>query len=153
MKKLALVIITVISCAFGSFAQTSESEILQSLYGLEKKVLVQEFMELKDDQQAAFWEVYAAYEIERVKIGKLRIALLKKYADSFNTLTDEQADQMFKEGSSIKMKQLKLINKYYKKMKKATSTKLAARFYQIENYLITVITFTIYDSIPFVENK
>tara|TARA_B100000809_G_scaffold264153_1_gene319217 strand:+ start:853 stop:1314 length:462 start_codon:yes stop_codon:yes gene_type:complete len=153
MKKLIFALVVLISSATVSFAQSGETELLQSLYGLEKKVIIQEFMDLKADQNESFWNVYEAYELERKEIGKARIALLNKYAESFNTLTDEQADKMLKESYSISTKQLKLQKKYYGKMKKATNIKLAARFYQIENYLVTVISFSISDSIPFVENK
>ena len=110
-------------------------------------------MNLKADQEVAFWSVYEAYEIERKVLGKARIALLERYAESFESLTDEQVDEMLKESYSIKTKQAKLQKKYYGKMKKVTSVKTAARFYQIENYLITVISYTISDAIPFVEDK
>jgi hypothetical protein len=153
MKNLVIALVTLVCSSVVSFAQTAETEVLQSLYGMEKKTIIGEFMDLKADQEEGFWNVYEAYELERKEIGVARIALLKKYTESFNTLTDEQADKILNESYSIKTKQLKLQKKYYGKMKKATTVKLAARFYQIENYLITAITFSISNEIYFVQNK
>ena len=73
---------------------TSEIDFYQSAYGLEKKRIVENFMNLSGEKATAFWEVYNAYETERKEIGKNRIANLNTYSDVYENMTDEQADDI-----------------------------------------------------------
>ena len=52
---------------------------------------------------------------------------------------------------ALGLKQDKLIDKYYARVKKVTSPIVAMRFYQLEGYLLTAIRLEILESIPFVE--
>ncbi|MBN4048336.1 hypothetical protein JYU17_00020 [Flavobacteriaceae bacterium AH-315-O20] len=46
-----------------------------------------------------------------------------------------------------------LIEKYYKKLKKSTSPKVAAQFYQIEHYISDGMRFAILNNIEFIQDK
>jgi len=74
---------------------------------------------------------------------KARIALLEKYASTYGTTDDAQMDQQIKEIQSLQGKTDKLIIKYYDKIKKASSVKTAAQFYQLEAYFLSVIRATL----------
>jgi hypothetical protein len=149
MKYILAVAIAVLSFS-SSWAQTDELALIQKLYGMEKRAMIAEFMQVSEAEKAAFWEVYDAYEVGRKELADTRFSLLERYANQYETLTDEQTDQLVKESVKMNMSMDKLKKKYYAKMKKATSTKTAAKFLQFENYLGTAVRFQILDSIPFV---
>ncbi len=150
MKKLLALLVLSTSLFSVSFSQNTELGIIQKMYGVEKRALVTDFMKLDDSQKDAFWDVYEAYETERKALGAQRVALLEKYAEQYDTLTEEQTDADMKEALVMSLNREKLRKKYYAKMKKATSAKTAAKFIQLETYLSTAIRFQILDNIPFV---
>ena len=59
-------------------AQSGKEEVdfIQSLFGMEKKALVAEFVKPEAAQKDAFWELYDAYATARKELGKKRIELL-----------------------------------------------------------------------------
>ena len=129
---------------------TSEIDFYQSAYGLEKKRIVENFMNLSGEKATAFWEVYNAYETERKEIGKNRIANLNTYSDVYENMTDEQADDITSKMLSNRAKQEKLYKKYFGKMKKVVGAKTALQFLELEVYLQTAISYAVMESIPFV---
>ncbi len=151
MKKLlfALCLTLAASITYGQDI-TSEIDFYQSAYGLEKKGIVENFMNLSGEKATAFWEVYYAYETERKEIGKNRIANLNTYSDVFENMTDEQADDITSKMLSNRASQEKLYKKYFGKMKKVVGAKTALQFLELEVYLQTAISYAILESIPFV---
>ena len=115
---------------------------------MEKKLVVAAFLDL--DENDAFWTVYDEYEKARKELGQKRFKLIVDYAENYDNLTDEKTDELVKTNQAIRNGTTKLLNKYYKKVKKASGSKTAAQFYQIENYFITAITAEIYSNIPLI---
>jgi len=125
-------------------------DFFQSVFGMEKKAIVNEFMNLEDDAATSFWELYDAYEVERKAQGRDKFELLNEYIDNYFTISDESANNMVKEAIALRKSKLKLISKYYKKINKSNGGKTAAQFYQIENYFNNTINLAITENIPFV---
>ena len=152
MKKLlfasALLAIT-LSTTFAQSA-TGELAIIQELFGMEKKAAIAGFLQLEDNDSDPFWEVYEAYEVERKALGKKRMDLLNKYADQYLELDDVKTEALMKETLALGKSSDKLIISYYKKVKKTNGVKTATQFYQIEQYLKSVIRTAVFSSIPFV---
>lgn len=137
------------------FAQSNVEEIdlIQSMYGIEKKAIVEEFVQPQAANSVLFWETYDKYEVERKALGKERIDLLNEFADKYETMTNEEADAWMKKVITLGKKQDNLILKYYKSVKKVTSPIVAMRFYQVEGFLLSAIRTEILDAIPFVEDN
>lgn len=154
MKKLVLIVLALMPALVG-FSQSNVEEVdfYQSLYGMEKKVIVEEFVQPTSINRVPFWEVYDAYEIERKELGKERLVLLEQFAAEYENMTNEQADAWMKKVIALSKKQDKLIDSYYKKVKKVTSPIVAMRFFQVESYLLTAIRLSILDAIPFVAEE
>lgn len=152
MKKVIFALSLVVF-GFAANAQNNEVEIFQSMFKMEKKALLMDYLQLNEEEATPFWEIYDEYELKRTNIGKKRIALINKYAEEFNTLTDEQADELAAESFSIKAAQLKLHKTYYKKIKKALGAKRAAQFVQFERFINTAIDNELNSAIPLIGEK
>lgn len=150
MKHLLIIAALFIS-TFG-FAQSAQEEVdlIQSLYGMQKKEIVADFIKLEGAQKDAFWKLYDAYELERKALGQRRINLLATYAEFYSSLNDDATDILIKEMNTIALKNDKLISTYYGKMKKPAGVKAAAQFVQIESYLLSSIRAAILEEIPFI---
>jgi len=121
------------------------------MYGKEKKAIVADFIVPPDSlRQAAFWTLYDEYETNRKALGQKRIAILKKYADSYNLKDDTKTDLIMKESMELQKNVDGLIVKYYDKIKKSVGVKQAAQFYQLEGYLLSATRIFILGNIPFI---
>lgn len=134
------------------FAQSAQEEIdlMQSLYGMQKKEIVADFIKLEGPQKDAFWSLYDAYELERKVLGQRRVNLLATYAEFYSSLNDDATDILIKEMNDITLTYDKLISKYYGKLKKKAGVKAAAQFVQIESYLLSDMRATVLEEIPFI---
>jgi hypothetical protein len=144
---------TLLLCIFTvASAQTNKEDvdIIQSVFGKQKKEIVASFVKLDPSTQAAFWTLYDEYENERKALGRQRIALLERYANNYATLDDATTDSIIKDLQKLQSSTDKLLVKYYGKVKKANGVKPAAQFFQLEGYLLTMVRAAILDSIPMI---
>jgi len=135
-----------------SYAQSNKEDVdmIQAMYGKQKKEIAAEFIILPDAKKDAFWKIYDDYETERKALGKQRISLLEKYANAYDTLGDKSTDAIIKQTIALQKSTDALIGKYYDKIMKTVGVKPAAQFYQLESYLLSVIRAYIMSNIPFI---
>ncbi|MEN8201220.1 MAG: hypothetical protein ABFS28_01405 [Bacteroidota bacterium] len=152
MKKVLKLTGILLFAVTATFAQTNKEEIefYQSIFGMEKKAVVDAFVGLEGDAADQFWGIYDAYETERKANGQKRIELLNKYTQSYLDLDDATTDALAAESMKINAQQLKLIKKYYKQVKRVSGSKTAAQFYQLENYFRSAIQIALMEQIPFI---
>jgi len=151
MKQLLLFILGSF-ILFPSFAQSNKEDIdmIQAMYGKEKKSIAADFIQLPDNKKDAFWKIYDDYEAERKALGKKRIGLIEKYANAYDTLTDKSTDGIIKETIAMQKSTDALIAKYYDKISKSVGVKPSAQFYQLEYYLLSMVRTEILTQIPFI---
>ena len=151
MKKTLLTTLMV-ALAFFAFSQSNKEEIdlVQSVFGMEKKAMAAEFIKLEGAPKDAFWVAYDEYETKRKELGKKRIGLLEKYVNGYSSLDDAGMEQITKEIISLQGETDKLIVTYYNKIKKGSGVKAAAQFYQFENYILSKIRAEIMENIPLI---
>src|SRR6187401_2586185 len=113
MKKLLILVALCLPAI--AFAQSNKEdvELIQSLYGKEKKAIVAEFIKLEGAQKDAFWKLYDEYETKRKELGQKRVALLERYAKNYSTLDDATTDSIIKEMMKLGASTDKLITTYY----------------------------------------
>ena len=149
MPKLLLSFLLMLCLSITAISQTNQDEIqmMQSLYGMEKRDIVAEFIEVNESQENDFWVLYDEYETKRQEIGKERIRLLSSYVNDFGEVKPENADKFMKQVIPLRIKADKLVDNYYKKVKTKTDPIVAMQFYQIENYLADAIRMELLEEI------
>jgi hypothetical protein len=154
MKKLSVLLVSLVMFGFVN-AQTNNEEVdlVQSIFGMEKKAVVADFIKLDAMQKEAFWTLYDAYEVARKENGKQRYDLMKQYAENYDKMTNETAAAWTKDVIKLGSATDKLINTYQKKISKATNPVVALQFYQMEAYFLTALRSSILNDIPFVQPK
>lgn len=152
MKKVQTFIGILLLAVTASFAQTNKEEVefYQSIFGMEKKAVVAEFISLEGEANEQFWRLYDEYETVRKANGQKRLDLLNKYAESYLELDDETTDALAHESIQINDAQQKLIKKYYKSIKKTSGSKAAAQFYQLERYFQSAVHVLLMEQIPII---
>jgi hypothetical protein len=152
MKKNILIIAALFLASF-AYSQSNKEEIdlVQAAFGMDKKAIVADFVQLSDTQKDAFWTLYDEYETKRKEYGRERIVLLQQYAEQYMTMTSEQADAWTKSVMELQIKTDKLIATYYEKVKDVSDGVVATQFYQIENYILSMIRMAILQEVPFLK--
>lgn len=151
--KAILLTAVVLALIYPVAAQSNKEEIdlVQSVFGMEKKALVDQFIKPEEGPaKVGFWAAYDEYEAKRKELGKKRLDLLYKYTSSYLTLDDVTADKIINEMIALQTQTDKLIVTYYKKIKKSSGVKVAAQFYQFENYILSKIREEILEGIPLI---
>jgi len=149
-------LLVLLCLAFSSLnAQSAKEEVdfMQSVFGMEKKALVADFVKPSATQKDAFWQLYDEYEMARKELGKKRIELLLKYEENFDNLSNELAADLLKEILALTNKNDKLVASYVKKVAKATDPIVAMQFHQVEMYVMSEIRLALADGLPFPESK
>jgi len=152
MKKTLVLALIVIGTIFSNAQQTKdEIAILQSAYGMQKRDLVAKFMDVSEAQSATFWSLYEEYEVARKAIGTKRANNILEYAKNYETISDENVQNIVKVSMEVNKEFNALWEKTYKKMAKALGAKTAAKFYQLEMYLETMVRNELSESIPMID--
>jgi Spy/CpxP family protein refolding chaperone len=135
--------------AKGSLDQ--EIKLLRQDVRAEKSRIMLNGLELNADQTAKFLPIYKEFDRDLAKLNDLREANIRDYAKSYNTMSDNKADQLVNQAISYYKKRTDLLATYYDKVRAALGTGIAARFVQIEAMLNNIIDLQIQSSLPLIE--
>ena len=97
-----------------SFSQNfsaDEIEVIQNVFGSEKKMIIQENIDLSGVNANKFWELYDEYEATRKELGNEKMELLKKYTTQKGAVSVMQADALMKKAIPVRAAEENLILK------------------------------------------
>lgn len=123
-------------------------ELLRSDVRGQKIAILTDVMNFTEAEDAAFWPIYREYELELTTLNDERVTLIKKYADSYGSITDGIADDLIRKALDLEARRHTLKAKAYERVKSALSAKTAARFLQVEHQLLSIIDLQIASSLP-----
>ena len=121
----------------------------------DKVVFINESMNLTpaDPNYDAFWHEYYQYEAELKKLNDQRIQLIRDYGFNYDKMDDTIANNLAERALTLHKKKLELLEKYYEKMKQATSPLIAARFLQVEHQIGLLLDVEIASKTPLLPVK
>jgi Spy/CpxP family protein refolding chaperone len=117
----------------------------------ERKQIVAANVPLTDTQAQKFWPVYEDYTAEMVKINDTKVAVIKDYAANYQSLSDAQAENLIKKWTEADKALIDLRIKYIPIFEKVLPGKTAARFFQIDRRIGTMLDLQLASEIPLVE--
>ena len=150
MKKLAIMV-GVFLFSFGSSQAQQLLDLIKSDINKEKRNLVSTAMDIKKENETSFWQLYAEYEEASDKLVDMRAGNMKKFADNYENLTEEIANEIASTYLEIETGRLKNKKTYYKKMKKVIGSIQASRFMQIMGRVQLIIDVQIAGEVPLLE--
>jgi len=154
MRKLILVT-AIIMLSIQSYAQTENDylEISRDILKVEKKAAIADIMKLTDEESVVFWELYNEYESKNYLIQNKRVAIIKDFADSYENLSAEKADELLLKSFEFEAEVLKLNKTYYKKFKKIIPVGEAAKLFQALGKIDKLVNAQLALEIPLLEAK
>jgi hypothetical protein len=117
----------------------------------ERKKIVAANLPLTEAEAVKFWPAYDRYVVEHSKIYDTRYALIKQYAQSYSTMTDEQASSFIKGWTTTEEQMAALRLKWMPEFEKVIPPKKTAMFYQIDRRLGYMVELQLSSQIPLVK--
>jgi hypothetical protein len=150
MKKL-LFVFALLFVANTAYAQDQYVELLKSDLKAQKVAVITEAMALEEGQSDTFWQIYRDYDYELSNIIDQRIALIKDYAASYSSMSDEKAAELAKTSFKVEMDRSKLREKYYKRFAKELSPLVGARWLMIERTINNLMDLQLAAEMPLIQ--
>jgi len=132
-------------------ASDKDIELLRKDVRSQKKQIIAANMNLTDKEAEQFWPIYEQYSNDLAKINDKKIAAIKQYAMNYDTLTDDQAQDLMKQSLEVDESIAQLRMKYIPIFRKVVSGKKTAQFFQIDRRLGGVLDLQLASGIPLVE--
>jgi len=126
-------------------------EMLRANLRKQRKEIMAENMTLTADEATKFWPIFDQYRREAIKPNDERWAVIKDYADNYNTMTDAQAQDYMKRSTDVDQQLLALRMKYVPVFEKVISAKKTALWYQIDRRIDLLINLQLSAIIPMVD--
>lgn len=130
---------------------TSNMEIFRESVLANKKLVIAENMKLTSSEAEKFWPVYEQYQKELSKIADQKLALIKKYAKNYRTMTDELAVELLDNYMSIEAQRLALQSVFVPKFKKVLPPIKVTRYFQCENKVAAIVNYELAAGIPLIK--
>jgi len=150
-RTTVLACLMVIAMASPLCAQISDKlELTASVIEEERDTIIAHALELGDEEKKAFEPVYRRYRKEMESLQANMGKLIAEYSASYGSFDDEKADQIMGTLLRIEMTAANVRLKYWDRFKEAISARKAARLYQVENKLWSLIEVELAKEIPLV---
>lgn len=152
MKKILSTLFVFMLFASTAFAQ-HESEIaaIQAHFkDNSKKNIIRKYMKLEGETSTKFWAIYDEYEAARHKYVEVQQETLVKYVKEFDTITDEQAEEILDAVMERRVAETALRLKHLRRMERELGGLISLKFAEIDHYVDLVTEKAFSESIPFI---
>jgi hypothetical protein len=120
---------------------------------VQKRHIIETKVPLTDTEAQKFWPVYDQYTADLVQINNVKYALIKSYTESYDTMTDAQADEWSNRMLKLDADVAALRQKYWSSFRKVLPAKKTALFEQVERRTQMVIDVQLASQFPLVQPK
>jgi hypothetical protein len=151
-KAAALAALGVVLSSSAANAQYEKYvELMREDLKTEKVAIITEAMGLTDEQSSTFWPIYREYDLELSKLVDRRITIIKSFASSYETMTDDKAKEIADDSFKLREDRLKLQKKYYKRAEKELGAIVAARWMQTERIIEELLDLQLAANLPLIQ--
>jgi hypothetical protein len=148
MKKVSVLLILVLTTV--TYAQDAYMELLRSDIKAEKVAVITATMDFTEEESKVFWPIYREYELAVYKLGDQKITLVDDYAENYDKMTDEKADELITKSFKLAEDAANLQKEYYNRLKEVISPITAARFIMVDNRLNMLLDLQIASELPLI---
>ena len=118
-----------------------------------KMQVMMENMSLSDTEAQKFWPIYKHYADDLHEVNNAKYALFKQYAETWATMTDQDALIYVRHSMEADAEAQALRLKYVPVMNQILPGKKAATFFQLERRLCLMIDLQLFSQIPLAHVK
>jgi hypothetical protein len=113
-----------------------------------KMQVIGENMSLSDTEAHKFWPIYKHYADDLHEVHNEKYALLKQYAETWSTMTDQDALIYVRRWMEVDEEAQALRLKYVPVVSQVLPGKKAATFFQLERKLVMMVDLQLFSQVP-----
>lgn len=114
----------------------------------DRKIIIMGNMTFTADESAQFWPAWNEYRAAAAANGDRTLALIKNFAENYENMTDQKANELMTDHFSIEMQNLVIQQKFSQELIKFMPATKVMRVIQIENKLDAAIDLQLAAEIP-----
>jgi hypothetical protein len=118
-----------------------------------KKELIAAHLTLTDGESIRVWAVYEQYSAEMSRVNGTKTTILKEYSEEYDTLTDDQADDLVRRWLETDVEQAKLRQQFAKIFRKMLPGRKAATFLQLERRISMMMDVQLTSGLPLAQSE
>jgi hypothetical protein len=149
--KTRIITLLILLTSIASAGAQDLLEMIKRDINAERRTIVAEAVNIPLDQETEFWKMYNAMEQELDILTDKRAKNIEKFANNYENITDDVADELAKTYFDIVSTRTKINKAYYKKASKLISKKEAARLIQLLGQIQLLIDIQIAAEVPLIE--
>jgi hypothetical protein len=126
----------------------SAIEVIRANMQADRASIITEAMNFSDKDAAAFWPIYRKYVHERSMLDDHRVAVIKEYAEKYESLSDADAKSMAERMFECDSRLAALKKKYFKQFNAVLAALTVTKFFQLEHRIDLLMDFKVESSLP-----
>lgn len=150
MKFLA-VLVLLFSISMSATAQTALDEqiaLIRQSAQTDRKAILLANMTFTAEESELFWTKWEEYRAAAKANGDRLLALIKDFADNYNDMTNQKAEELMSDHFSIEMQEVVIRQNFAKELKGFMPAQKVMRVMQVENKLNAAIKLQLASEIP-----
>jgi hypothetical protein len=149
--KLLSVLVLFLSFSTVASAQTpldDQIALARQSAHTDRKVILMGNVNFTSSESAEFWPAWKQYRAAMAANGDRRLALIKDFAEHYEGMTDQKANELMTDHFSIAMQNVVIMQNFAKNIDKFLPAQKVMRVIQIENKLDAAIDLQLASEIP-----
>lgn len=149
--KFLFSLILFLSISTAASAQTAldeQIELVRQSAHTDRKIILMGNVNFTSDESAKFWPAWNEYRAAVAANGDRTLALIKNFAENYENLTDQKANELLTDYFSIEMQNLVIKQKFSQEINLFMPEVKVMRVIQIENKLDAAIDLQLASEIP-----
>lgn len=153
MKKVIIVaVLSFFALNISAQETTALDSVMQASFRAEKKALIKEALKLTEEESKVFWPLYEEYNKKMEEENNDMIEVVNKNASKLDSLTDDEAEEIWKKKISNDYALIKLEKKYFKKMLRILPGGKVVRYFQAENKIRSLMDAQLAVDVPLINS-
>jgi hypothetical protein len=157
MKKLIVIIAFLLIAAGISSAVLAQDinlndakELIMDASEVQRKAVIVANVNFTPEESTVFWPIYNQYRTDIKVVNDQLIALITKYAENYENLSDAVATELMNESMQIESARMALKQGYVTKLQEVLPVTKVAILFQIENKIEAAVKYELAATIPMV---
>ena len=149
--KLLSALILLLSLSTSATAQTALDEqitLTRQAAQTDRKAILLSNVSFNDEESELFWPKWDEYRAAAEANGDRLLALIKDYAENYNNMTNQKADELMSDHFSIEMQDVVIRQNFAKEISGFMPARKVMRIVQVENKLDAAIDLQLASEIP-----
>ena len=139
------------SSSRGEVISKQDLDLLRKDLRAKRKELIAANLKLTPTEAERFWPVYDQYIKELIAINDKKFALIQEYANSNQTMTNDQALLFIREWLDFDIATNQLRQKYVPMVSKVLDGKKTATFFQLDRRIAMMMEIQVSSQMPLVQ--